>query len=265
MPGARRAAPLRFAARFPVTVGYVVGLLAVAAVQRGLSASREQQLIASASTNLRNLAAGRLQTLLESAFVTEEDPSRLWLWLPGLACLLALGELLWRSRGLMGAILLGHVGGTLVVAVGLVAALRLGWAESSVVDDDDVGVSYATMGVIGALVAAVPRSLRPAWAAWWLVVAAVIACYDQDFTSVGHLVSLGLGFAAGAWLAREGPTRGHAVRWTPLPLGLAAVAFAFGVGVLVGELDQERGIALVAGAAAAGLAAGLTVPLKRAS
>ncbi|MGL6236741.1 MAG: rhomboid-like protein [Segniliparus sp.] len=263
MPFSQATAPLRWAARFPVTLCYVLGLVAVALLQRGLSTPGEEQLVSSASTNLRNLADGRVQTLLESAFVTEEDPSRLWLWLPGLACLLALGELLWRSRRLAGTIVLGHVGGTAVVAVGLVVALRLGWVESSVVDDDDVGVSYAAMGVIGALVGAFPRRVRPAWAAWWLVVAAAFAWFNQDFTSVGHLVSLGLGLVAGAWLARGGAAQGRRLRWTPVPLGLAAGAFAFGVGVLVDEFDGQAATALLLGAAAAALAAGASAPSRR--
>ncbi|EFV13194.1 rhomboid-like protein [Segniliparus rugosus] len=246
------AAPLRWATRFPVTLGYVVALAAVAFLQRRLSSVGDEELVASASTNLRNLAEGRLQTLLESAFVTQEDPGKVWVWLPGLACLLALGELLWRSRRLAGAIVLGHVGGTVIVALGLVVALRLGWVEGSVADEADVGVSYAAMGVIGALVGALPRALRLPWAAWWLVVASVALWFDRDFTSAGHLVSLVLGLAVGAWLAR-----GDGARWTPVPLCLAAGAFAFGFGVLVDGFGAHSAAALLGGVSAAGLAWGV--------
>jgi hypothetical protein len=223
------AAPLRWAARFPVTLSYVLGLAVVAFLQRGLSAARRQQLVSQASTNLRNLAEGRLLTLPESAFVTQDDPGRIWIWLPGFACLLALGEWVWRSRRLTGVIVLGHVGGTALVALGLVVALRLGWADSSVAHDDDVGVSYASMGVVGALVGAAPRALRLPWAVWWLSVAALAVGRDRDFTSAGHLVSLCLGLIAGAWFAR----RGEQPRWTPLMLCLAAGAFAFCLGLLM--------------------------------
>ncbi|ADG97008.1 transmembrane protein [Segniliparus rotundus DSM 44985] len=229
MTSLAQAAPLRWAARFPVTLCYVLGLAAVAFFQRGLSDARGQQLVSQTSTNLRNLAEGRWLTLLESAFVTQEDPSRIWVWLPGFACLLALGEWIWRSRRLAGAIVLSHVGGTALVALGLVVALRLGWAESSVVDDDDVGVSYASMGAFGALIGAVPRALRLPWAAWWLAAAALALWRDRDFTSAGHLVSLCLGLMAGAWFARGG----ERTRWTPLMLCLAAVAFVFSFDVLV--------------------------------
>ena len=50
-----------------------------------------------ASTNLHNLSHGRVGTLLESAFVVDAGP--IYVWLPGLVCLLGLAELLWGSVG----------------------------------------------------------------------------------------------------------------------------------------------------------------------
>ena len=64
------------------------------------------------------------------------------MWLPGLVCLLGLAELLWRSGRLVVAFAVGHVGATLLVAVGLTAAVELGWLPLSVTRATDVGMSY---------------------------------------------------------------------------------------------------------------------------
>ena len=81
------------------------------------------------STNLHNLAHGHLSTLVGSAFV---EGGAVYAWLPGLVCLLALGELIWRSKGLLIAFTVGHIGATLLVAVGLIAAVKAGWVPVSV-------------------------------------------------------------------------------------------------------------------------------------
>ena len=54
-------------------------------------------------------------------------------------CLLALGELIWRGRGLSITFAVGHIGATLIVAVGLVAAVETGWLPFSVARASDVG------------------------------------------------------------------------------------------------------------------------------
>ena len=80
-------------------------------------------MIRHASTNLHNLSHGHLGTLLGSAFVVDAGP--IYDWLPGLVCLLALAELLWRSARLVVAFAVGHVGATLLVAVGLDGRRRI--------------------------------------------------------------------------------------------------------------------------------------------
>ena len=74
------------------------------------------------STNLHNLKHGRLDTLFGSAFVT--DGGLIFASLPGLVCLLAVAELVLRGRRVVLAFLLGHVGATLIVAVGLAVAIQ---------------------------------------------------------------------------------------------------------------------------------------------
>ena len=64
---------------------------------------------------------------------------------PGAA---ALAELFWRSGRLILAFGLGHVGATLIVAVGLAAAIRFGWLPISVAHASDVGMSYGAVAVL---------------------------------------------------------------------------------------------------------------------
>ena len=144
------------------------------------------------STNLHNLAHGHLSTLVGSAFV--EDGGDVFVWLPGLVCLLALGELIWRSRGLLIAFVVGHVGATLLVAVGLVAAVEAGWLPTSVARASDVGVSYGAVCVLGALTASIPSRWRAVWIGWWLGIG-VAAALGTDFTPFGHILALLLGLS----------------------------------------------------------------------
>jgi hypothetical protein len=78
-----------------VTVAYAATLFVVASVLLALGPRVQDVVIGQLSTNLHNLAHGHLGTLFASAFVTAEGQT--YLLLPGLICLMALAELLWRS------------------------------------------------------------------------------------------------------------------------------------------------------------------------
>ncbi len=206
--------------RVRVTLGYSAALLAVATVLLALGPHIRDQVIWHASTNLHNLAHGRIGTLIGSAFVIETGP--IYVWLPGLFAILALAELLWRSRRMVLAFVVGHIGATLLVAAGLTVALAAGLASWSIVNVTDVGMSYGAVGVLGALTAAIPRRWRAAWTGWWLAVAVGSAVSTfGDFTNVGHGVALVLGMALGTRF-------GHPTHWTTARYGLLAVAAAFG-------------------------------------
>jgi hypothetical protein len=208
-----------------VTVAYAATLLLVATTLLALGPRAQDRAVGYLSTNLHNLAHGHIGTLLGSAFVTAEG--QVYLLLPGLVCLLALAELLWCSRRLVQAFVLGHVGATLIVAVGLAAAIKFGWLPISLAGVSDVGLSYGAMAVLGTLTAAIRPRFRPAWIGWWLAVAVVMAAFGADFTATGHTVALVLGMLLS--------TRFHtATQWTVVRLVLLAVGVAFGFLLLVG-------------------------------
>lgn len=215
---------LSVAAWLPATIVYATMLLGVSFLLTALGPHVHDVAVREMSTNLHNLAHGQIVTLVGSAFLS--DGGHVLLWLPGLVCLLALGELIWRSKGLVIAFALGHIGATLVVAVWLTTAVTAGWLPMSLARATDVGMSYGAVGVLGALTASIPSRWRPVWVGWWMG-NAVAAALSADFTAVGHVVALLLGIAVSFRLR-------SIVSWTLVHSALLVVGSAFGYMVLCG-------------------------------
>ena len=213
------------AASVRITSAYAVVLVAVSLGLTWLGPHARDVVVGRMSTNLHNLSRGRLSTLVGSAFV--DDGGDVYLWLPGLVCLLALGELIWRGRGLVVTFAVGHIGATLIVAAGLVVALQAGWLPFSVARASDVGVSYGAVCVLGALTASIPSRWQPAWVGWWLGIA-LMAASGADFTAVGHVLALLLGIG----LSFRLPSTAD---WTPVRVALLIGGAAFGYFLLSGS------------------------------
>jgi hypothetical protein len=223
---ATAARALAGAASLRVTIVYAVALAAVSTALTALGPHARDVVVSRMSTNLHNLARGHLSTLVGSAFV--DHGSDVYAWLPGLVCLLALGELIWRSTGLLIAFAVGHIGATLLVAVGLVIAVQAGWLPISVARADDVGISYGAVCVLGALTASIPSRWRSIWIAWWLGITVAAAwAADFDFTAVGHILALLLGMGVSFRLPSM-------ARWSSLHVVLLVVGVAFGYFVVSG-------------------------------
>jgi hypothetical protein len=205
--------------RVRITLAYAVVLTGVSAALVDLGPRVRAHVIAQASTNLHNLANGHVATLLGSALVTDAGP--MYFWLPCLVCLLALAELIWRSGWLAMVFITGHIGTTLLVAIGLMAAIEFHWLPLSVSHASDVGVSYGAVAVLGALTSAIPQRWRPAWIGFWVPVGLAAAALGEDFTDVGHTVALMLGMLVSTRL--DGPAR-----WTRVRCVLLTVSAAFG-------------------------------------
>jgi hypothetical protein len=206
----------------------------------------QDRVIRHVSTNLHNLSHGHLGTLLGSAFVIDAGP--IYVWLPGLVCLLALAELMWRGGRLVVAFATGHVGATLLVAVGLTAAVELGWLPLSVSRATDVGMSYGAAAVLGSLTAAIPRRWRPAWIGCLLAVGMAVVAVGRDFTDVGHAAALALGMVLSTRFGRPD-------HWTPVRFAMLGVAASFGYLVLA---STDLLIATAAGLAGAVIGEALT-------
>ena len=235
-------AVLRALARIRVTVAYATILTCVTTALAAVGPLTRNRVTGHASTNLHNLSHGHLGTLFVSAFVIDAGPINVWL--PGLVCLLAVAELVWHSARLVVAFVVGHVGATLLVAMGLTAAVELGWTSTDVTRATDVGMSYGASAVLGGLTAAIPSRWRPAWTGWWVAVAGTVVAMGGDFTDVGHATALVLGMLVAT---RFGCAEG----WTAPRLALLFVGAAFGYLMLT---NGGLTLAVAAGVGVAGAA-----------
>jgi len=158
------------------------------------------------SSNLVNLRHSPLRVLLLSALVVP-DVEGLLILVPLLLVLTASTRWLGRGPTLV-ALAFGHVGATLFVATLLLAGVTNGRLDPSIAHAPDVGVSYALAGVFGMLVARVPRRWRWAWVLAPTAGLVVVLLVAPDFTAVGHLTALAIGFGLGAVAHRAaGPAR----------------------------------------------------------
>ena len=200
---ATRLRSLRLAPAYVVVVTTVrIAICAAAGAASGTA------LVQAASTNVVNLAHGRLGTLLLSAFVLEGRSC-----LPALLALgvvLGIAELAWGGMVLAGVFLYGHVVATLLVFAGLVAGLSLHRLCQDLAGAADVGPSYGAVAVAGALLATPALPHARLWRAAAASVALAVALLDRTFTDGGHLVSLLLGFAIGGRLEGVRGARGPA-------------------------------------------------------
>jgi rhomboid family protein len=192
--------------RADVGWAYAAVVVVVAIVVRVLPGTRTQDLVLNSSTNLDNLRHTPLLVLGASAFVVSPVWG-LWILAPLVLVFAAAQRWLGRAATVIVAVL-GHVGATLVVAVLLAAGINDGVVDADLARAPDVGVSYGLAAVAAVLVGRVPRRRRPWYALGVLAVAAGSLLLDQDFTGVGHVTAVLLGFALAVLAAprRAAPT-----------------------------------------------------------
>ncbi|MCX4091994.1 rhomboid-like protein [Nocardia sp. alder85J] len=216
----------------PVTYTYAALLVAVTVLVSELSDDDQSRVVLHASTNLHNLLRGHIGTLLSSAFVIGDSNAALMI-IPLLVCVLALAELRFGSRRLLRIFVAGHIGATLLVALGLWVAVEAEWLPWSISQAEDVGISYGAMALIGAFIALLPSRWRPTWAICWLAVAVAGVVMGRTFTNVGHLLAVAIGLAAGCWAIRSGRADGLR-RLTWPESGLLGTGALLGYLLLVG-------------------------------
>src|ERR1700759_1339874 len=170
----RLLAPL---AQIRFTVAYAVIVTSVTIALYALGPQVQDRVVRHVSTNLHNLRHGHFGTLLGSAFVVDAGP--IYAWLPGLVCRLAIAELTFRTGLLAATFAAGHIGATLLVAVGLTAAVKLGWLPLSVSRATDVGMSYGAAAVLGSLTAGIPSRWRAAWSGWFVAAGSAIVAVGR--------------------------------------------------------------------------------------
>jgi len=150
------------------------------------------------STNLHNLRAHPLNVLITSACFITSTPSYLWFIAVCVFVLAPLENWIGTGRWLIGLVV-GHVGSTLIVALGLAL---LESQEERVID---VGVSYGVRMLAAIFVYRWTGWFRWLYGALLVGFAASQVALNRTFTDWGHLFAVLLGLACGPLLIRGKP------------------------------------------------------------
>ncbi|MGF6941947.1 hypothetical protein BKA18_001739 [Streptomyces auratus] len=203
-----------YVSRSPVTVGYLVLLLAThlwcTAV---LSTAQAQRVVLGVSTHLDNLHDHPVRVLAGSLLffdgtlteITSEAfaGTLITLGLGVTVCLARLERRYGPGRA-YGIFLLGHLAATLLTVPVIQVALAHGWYPDSIRHAPDFGISYGaeTVLAVGALLLRRTRWLAAAGVVAWPVLGGDWSGVLPDFTTIGHLLAAAVGFVCGAILLR---------------------------------------------------------------
>jgi len=174
------------------TVTYTAILVATNMVLDGSSPRVDQVILESASTNLHQLHIHPVNVLVTSAlFVTGWD-QLLEFALVAFFILSPLEQRIGTIRTIVG-FAIGHVGASVLVAVGLNYAVHAGSVSPSIVHTIDVGVSYGTLCLVAASAYLLTHRNRLIVLLGLFLYETVALIVDNSYTQWGHMISLVLG------------------------------------------------------------------------
>ena len=175
------------------TATYFWIITATSLVQAGASARLGNAILRASSTNLNGLARNPVNVLITSALWLDKG-GYLFFAATAVLVLAPLERWLGWWRWLV-AFALGHVGASLLVAVGLSVGVHTGRISPSISRVIDVGASYGTATCAALLCYLAPRRWRWLAAAglWAVVLAALVE--DANPTAWGHAAAAAIGFA----------------------------------------------------------------------
>ncbi|GAA4250874.1 hypothetical protein GCM10022255_041280 [Dactylosporangium darangshiense] len=234
---AKTKACLLFLARVRVAPLYVLTLIVINVVlNHAVSAETRSQIVLANSTNVDNLQHHRIWTLVTSAFVLDERVG-VGAMIP-LLLLLSVAEVLWGWRRLLVVFFLSNAVASCLVYGLLLVGVQGNWLGGAVTMASDVGTSYGSHAVGGALALTLPVRARRLLVPLAVVVVVVPLLNGASFTDIGHLLAVLLGFVAG-WQMRRRPLAGSGLRLTPRRPD-RTVAYSFG------DVTQARAALLTA-------------------
>ncbi len=178
----------------PATFIYLAILVVTTWVLQDTSPQLRLALLRDQSTNLHHLQHDPMHVLVRSAFWVA-DARALLVWSVLFIAVLAPAERWLGTARWIGAMAAGHIGATLLTAVGIWVAIRTGTASHHLENVIDVGVSYGLSAVAALFAYRLPGRWGWLWAGslvLWVVSSIVI---DGSFTSYGHATALAIGFA----------------------------------------------------------------------
>lgn len=174
---------------------YLFVLAVTSWVLRSSSDRTSQALLATHSTNLHNLQVDPVGVLIASAFYLSSASLLRWV-LPFVLVMAPVERWLGSLRAVL-AFFTGHVATTVIVALVLDRGLIHFTDSDTTRFTIDVGVSYGYY----CIAAMFTYRLRGRWWWSWVWAAALVTLVvtpfvtDRTFTSFGHLVTVGVGFA----------------------------------------------------------------------
>lgn len=189
----------------PGTLIYLFTLSVTWWTLRGADPKLSHHLITSASTNLHNLARNPVQVLIISAF-WESGSQFPWQLILGFLLIMVAVERWVGTRAWLITFAAGHIGATLITAVGLAYAVRHGLLPAKIAGTSDVGTSYGFYAVAALLTYRFTPRWQLAAAGSLIAYLTISAWHGRTFTDYGHLAALSIGFAAY-------PVRHTLVRW----------------------------------------------------
>ncbi|MFC4038389.1 rhomboid-like protein [Dactylosporangium siamense] len=215
---------LSFLARVRLAPLYVLVVVGIDVIlSHAVSAEVRSQIVLANSTNVANLQDHRIWTLVTSAFVLDERAGVVAM-IP-LLLLLSVAEVLWGWRRLLVVFFASNAVTSCIVYGLLLTGVRGGWLGGAITIANDVGTSYGSHAVGGALALTLPVRARRYLVPLAVVVVVVPLLNGGTFTDVGHLLAVLLGFLAG-WQMRRRPLAGHLHRPGQLRAD-QTVAYAF--------------------------------------
>ncbi len=182
-----------FVSRSPATFAYLAILTVTTWVLVGASAGVVDAMLHEQSTNLNHLGRDPIRVLVRSAFWLSNYELLFWAVL--YVVVLAPAER-WLGTGRwLIAFAAGHVGATLLTAIGVWLAIRSGIASHHLEDAVDVGVSYGFAAVAALFTYRLSGRWRWIWAAGLVCYVSAGMLVDGSFTSFGHATAVSIGFA----------------------------------------------------------------------
>src|SRR3954469_16726729 len=161
-------------------------------VLKSSSPRLNQAILESASTNLHQLRVHPVNVLITSAlFVTSWD-QLLEFAVVALFILSPLEQRIGTVRTIVG-FAIGHVGASILVALGLNYAVHAGSVSPSIVRTIDVGVSYGTLCLVAAFAYLLTYRNRLMWLLALFLYETMALIVDNSYTQWGHMISLLLG------------------------------------------------------------------------
>ena len=189
----------------PATFMYLFVLLVTTWVLQNSSTRLGNRLLLEQSTNIHELSRQPVRVVVASAFFVP-DIWEFFSWVILFVLFVAPLEHRIGSARSAGVFVFGHVGSTVLTAIGLWFAIKSDLVEKSVVNARDVGASY------GFVALAVCVAMGLAGRARLLGFAALVVgiggdlALTQGYTALGHVVAFGLGLGIAPLVWRSTPS-----------------------------------------------------------